>query len=74
MNPIAEDIRAYSEWLECLRVSQDGWSKVLERITLDLNDLALALEMGKIIAHVPNHVRTRAERALRNRAKATYEI
>lgn len=46
-----------SEQLECLRVSQDGWSKVLERITTDLRDLATAIKSGKITAHVPQHLR-----------------
>lgn len=50
-------IEELSEQLELLRVSQDGWAKVLERATTDLRDLAAAIKSGKITAHVPQHLR-----------------
>lgn len=46
------------EQLELLRVSQDGWAAVLERIVIDLRYLSEAIKTGKIIAHVPQHLRT----------------
>ncbi|MEG1040570.1 MAG: hypothetical protein RSE94_11715 [Pseudomonas sp.] len=40
-------------WLRDVRVSQDGWAKVLRRVTEDLQDLTDALEAGKIVAYQP---------------------
>lgn len=54
------DAEEYAEWLSCVRVSQEGWAKVLERVTQDLNDLATAIKTGKIIAHIPQHLRVDA--------------
>ena len=48
-------------WLRDVRVSQDGWAKVLRRVTEDLQDLTDALEAGKIVAHVPEWL-TRVKR------------
>lgn len=48
-------------WLATVRVSQDGWAKVLRRVTEDLQDLTDALEAGKIVAHVPEWL-TRVKR------------
>lgn len=42
-----------------LRVSQDGWAKVLERVATDTADIVAALQAGKIVAHVPQHLRSR---------------
>lgn len=61
------DAEEFAEWLACLRVSQDGWSHVLERITQDLSDLATAIKTGKITAHVPQHLRVQALDALCDR-------
>lgn len=54
------DAEEMAEYLQCLRVSQDGWSKVLERVTQDLSDLATAIKTGKIVAHIPQHLRVKA--------------
>lgn len=61
------DAEEFAEWLACLRVSQDGWAKVLERVTQDLSDLATAIKTGKIVAHVPEHLRVDALDALCDR-------
>ena len=45
------------EQLECLRVSQDGWAAVLDRLVIDLRYLSEAVKSGKITAHVPQHMR-----------------
>lgn len=54
---IGVDAEELAEYLTCVRVSQDGWQKVLERIVTDLSDLATAIKSGKLIAHFPNHLR-----------------
>lgn len=54
--PITTRCADTAEWLRDVRVSQDGWAKVLRRITEDLQDLTDALESGKIVAHVPAHL------------------
>lgn len=64
---IGVDAEEFAEWLSCLRVSQDGWAKVLERVTQDLNDLANAIKTGKIIAHIPENLRVYALDALCDR-------
>ena len=64
---IGVDAEEFAEWLSCLRVSQDGWAKVLERVTQDLSDLATAIKTGKIVAHVPEHMRVDALDALCDR-------
>lgn len=50
---ITQRLAAMAAELRNTRVSQDGWAKVLRRVTEDLQDLADALEAGKIVAHVP---------------------
>ena len=50
---IACRLAAMAAELRNTRVSQDGWAKVLRRITEDLLDLTDALDAGKIVAHVP---------------------
>lgn len=62
------DAAAYAQWLACLRVSDDGWRKVLDRITQDLGDLAAVIQSGKITAHTPQHLRHQTQAALTNRA------
>lgn len=64
---VGVDAEEFSEWLSCLRVNQDGWAKVLERIRQDLSDLANAIKVGKIVAHVPQHERVNALDALCDR-------
>lgn len=51
-------IEELREQLELMRVSQDGWAAVLERIVIDLRYLSEAIKTGKIIAHIPQHLRT----------------
>lgn len=46
-------IHDFAQWLKNVRVSQDGWAKVVERIATDSADAAEALESGKIVAHIP---------------------
>lgn len=46
------------EQLELIRVSQDGWAEVLNRIVIDLRYLSEAVKSGKVIAHVPQHMKT----------------
>lgn len=50
-------ISEFAEWLKTVRVSQDGWAKVVERIATDAADTAQALDRGKIVAHVPTHLK-----------------
>ncbi len=52
------DLEETAELMKCMRVSQDGWQRVLERIVIDMNDLANAIKSGKVVAHFPNHLRT----------------
>lgn len=59
-NLIALHIRQTADLLACCRVSQDGWAKVLDRTVTDLHDLAAALQTGKIVAHVPTHLKAQA--------------
>ena len=56
---ITQRLAAMAAELRNTRVSQDGWAKVLRRVTEDLQDLTDALEAGKIVAHVPQHLRSR---------------
>ena len=52
---IAERLHQHANWLESIRVSQDGWAKVAARAADDAKDLALAIDAGKIVAHVSDH-------------------
>lgn len=58
---ITQRLAAMAAELRNTRVSQDGWAKVLRRVTEDLQDLTDALEAGKIVAHVPEWL-TRVKR------------
>lgn len=58
---IAQRLAAMAAELRNTRVSQDGWAKVLRRVTEDLQDLTDALGAGKIVAHVPEWL-TRVKR------------
>lgn len=64
---IGVDLEEVAEWLACVRVSQEGWAKVAARITEDLSDLAKAIKTGKIVAHIPQHLRVDALDALCDR-------
>ena len=52
---IAQKLHDHANWLESIRVSQDGWAKVAARAADDAKDLALAIDAGKIVAHVSDH-------------------
>lgn len=58
---ITQRLAAMAAELRNTRVSQDGWAKVLRRVTEDLQDLTDALGAGKIVAHVPEWL-TRVKR------------
>lgn len=64
---VGVDLEEFSEYLRCLRVDSDGWQRVLERATVDLQDLATEIKKGKRIAHIPNHLRVEALDALCDR-------
>lgn len=49
-----EEVR---EQLELIRVNKDDWAAVLNRVVADLGSLATALKDGKIVAHIPVHLR-----------------
>lgn len=52
---IATKLHEHANWLESIRVSQDGWAKVAARAADDAKDLAIAIDNGKIVAHVSDH-------------------
>lgn len=54
---ITARLKEQAEWMHTLRVSQDGWAKVLDRIATDTADIVGALQAGKIVAHVPQHLK-----------------
>ena len=54
---IGVDLEEIAEYLQCLRVSKTGWTKLLERLVVDMEDLAGELKRGEMIAHFPNHMR-----------------
>ena len=54
-------IRDFAQWLSTVRVSQSGWAKVVERISVDAADTALAIEQGKIVAHIPAHLKNKTK-------------
>ena len=53
---IIEKLQEHTRFLETLRVSQDGWAKVLTRVTTDHQDIVDALEARKIVAHIPKYL------------------
>ena len=55
-------------WLSTVRVSQDGWAEVLERVTRDLSDLAAAMDSGKIVSHISDY----RQRVLQGKRKQRY--
>lgn len=54
---IIEKLQEHTRFLETLRVSQDGWAKVLTRVTTDHQDIVDALAARKIVAHIPQHLK-----------------
>lgn len=55
---IGVDLEETAELLRCLRVSKEGWSRLLERLVIDLESLGAELKRGELMAHFPNHLRT----------------
>ena len=54
---IIEKLQEHARFLETLRVSQDGWAKVLTRVTTDHQDIVDALTARKIVAHIPQYLK-----------------
>jgi hypothetical protein len=51
------DLEETAELLSCLRVSKEGWGRLLERLRVDLDSLGKELKSGSLTAHFPNHLR-----------------
>lgn len=56
---ISKKLHEHADWLDSLRVSQDGWAKVLSRASEEVKDLAIAIDEGKIIPHISDHPKYR---------------
>jgi predicted HAD superfamily Cof-like phosphohydrolase len=52
------DLEETAELLRCLRVSKEGWARLLERLVVDLESLGVELKRGGLVAHFPAHLRT----------------
>lgn len=61
------DLEETAELIECLRVSSDDWDEVRRRIIRDIESLGNAMKTGKIIAHIPVHLRVDALDAICDR-------
>ena len=61
------DLEEIGEYLQCLRVSKDGWARLLDRLVVDLNDLGKAIKSGDLVAHFPKHLREQVLDALCDR-------
>lgn len=61
------DIEELTEYLMCLRVSKDGWARLLDRLVSDLNDLGKVIKSGDLVAHIPAHLREQVLDALCDR-------
>lgn len=55
---IGVDLEEQAELLRCLRVSKEGWARLLERVVIDLESLGKELKRGDLVAHFPAHLRT----------------
>ena len=55
---IGVDLEETAELLRCLRVSKEGWARLLERLVIDLESLGNELKRQRLVAHFPNHLRT----------------
>lgn len=51
------DLEEQAELLNCLRVSKEGWARLLERVVIDLHYLGNAIKKGDVVAHFPQHLR-----------------
>ena len=54
---IIKKLQEHTRFLETLRVSQDGWAKVLARVATDHQDIVDALTARKIVAHIPKYLK-----------------
>ena len=54
---IGVDLEETAELLRCLRVNKEGWSRLLERLVIDLESLGNELKRQRLVAHFPNHLR-----------------
>ncbi len=54
---IGVDIEETAELLRNLRVSKEGWARLLERVVSDMESLAGELKRGDLIAHFPQHLK-----------------
>lgn len=54
---IGVDLEEQAELLRCLRVSKEGWARLLERLVIDLESLGRELKQGGLVAHFPAHLR-----------------
>jgi hypothetical protein len=50
------DLEETAELLRCLRVSKEGWARLLERLVIDLESLGNELKKGGLTAHFPPHL------------------
>lgn len=64
---IGVDLEETAELLRCLRVSKEGWARLLERLVIDLESLGNELKRRQLVAHFPNHLRTEVLDALCDR-------
>lgn len=51
------DLEETAELLRCLRVSKEGWARLVERLVIDLESLGNELKRNRLTAHFPNHLR-----------------
>lgn len=61
------DLEETAELLRCLRVSKEGWARLLERLVIDLESLGQELKRRELVAHFPAHLRTEVLDALCDR-------
>jgi len=54
---IGVDLEETAELLRCLRVNKEGWSRLLERLVIDLESFGNELKRQRLVAHFPNHLR-----------------
>ncbi len=54
---IGVDLEETAELLRCLRVSKEGWARLLDRLAIDLESLGNELKRQRLVAHFPNHLR-----------------
>lgn len=64
---IGVDLEEQAELLRCLRVSKEGWARLLERVVIDLESLGKELKRGDLVALFPEHLRIDALDAICDR-------